>query len=71
MEDVFASVYNFHSPLSSKVKLSILCGCNLRFLISRCWATGSAAGGVFPCSGVNIFLPEDGRTTETCSSIIV
>jgi hypothetical protein len=39
----------------------------------------SAAGGVFACSGVTVskltayliiyFLPEDGRTTETCSSI--
>jgi hypothetical protein len=37
MGDVFASVFNFHSPLSSKVKLSIQRGCKLRFLISRCW----------------------------------
>jgi hypothetical protein len=31
MGDVFASVYNFHSPLSSKLKLSIQCDCNLCF----------------------------------------
>jgi hypothetical protein len=40
MGDVFASVYNFLSPLSSKAKLSTQRGCNLRFLISRCWPVG-------------------------------
>jgi hypothetical protein len=37
MGDISASVYNFHSPLSSNVKLSIQHVCNLRFLISHCW----------------------------------
>jgi hypothetical protein len=40
MGDVFALVYNFHSLLSSKVKLSIQRGCKLMFLISRCWSVG-------------------------------
>jgi hypothetical protein len=31
MHDVFASVYNFHSPLSSKVKLPIPLGYNPHF----------------------------------------
>jgi hypothetical protein len=40
MGDVFASVFNYHSPLSSKIQLSIQRGCNRRFLISRCWSVG-------------------------------
>jgi hypothetical protein len=97
MGDVFASVYNFHSPLSSKVKLSIQRSCKLRFLISRCWSVGYFFNFVVlrllrvlflfvcmcspsPCCGVSrllvellrvlVSLPEDGRTTDTCSSII-
>jgi hypothetical protein len=40
MGDVFASVYNFHSPLSSKVDLSIQRDCNVYFINSLllvCW----------------------------------
>jgi hypothetical protein len=55
MGDVFASVYNFHSPLSSKVKLSIQSGCELRFVIPRCWPVGY----FFICgvTSIPVFVP--------------
>jgi hypothetical protein len=43
MGDVSALVYNFHEPLSSKVKLSIQRGwllCNLGFYLLACWSGG-------------------------------